>query len=81
VRVDAASSVAARTSTTSPPLGDGRGWESEAGCSRWHPDERIIIKGFHTLASVRVTHAVLAGAHLDHNPGGNAPTKLRALGQ
>lgn len=60
-------------------LGDGRWWDG-AG---WRSDRgRRIARGqSFALAQVRTTYVVLACAHLDHDPGNNAPANLAALCQ
>ena len=62
-------------------LGDGRWWD--AGAQVWRSDRgRIARVGRRfALASVRTTYVVLACAHLDHDPGNNAPDNLAALCQ
>ena len=62
-------------------LGDGRWWDAESRCWRSDRGKRIAIKGGFVLASVRMTFVVLACAHLDHDPGNNAPANLKALCQ
>ena len=42
---------------------------------------RTLAIGPFALASVRTTYVVLACAHLDHDPGNNAPANLAALCQ
>lgn len=63
-----------------PHLGDGRWWDSARGC--WRSGEGRRIEGVRVpLAKVRLTRVVLACAHLDHDPGNNAPGNLSALCQ
>lgn len=62
-------------------LGDGRWWDAGAACWRSDRGKRVAIKGGFTLAAVRMTYVVLACAHLDHDPGNNAPANLKALCQ
>lgn len=60
--------------------GDGRWWDSDAGCWRSEHGRRISAKGF-ALGAVRTTYVVLACAHLDHDPGNSATDNLKALCQ
>jgi len=67
-------------------LGDGRWWDATAagGAGAWRSDRgrqvAVARRGF-ALAGVRTTYVVLACAHLDHDPGNNAPANLAALCQ
>ncbi len=66
-------------------LGDGRWWDAGAGCWRSGQGRRIarhvMMRDHVLLARVRTTFVVLACAHLDHDPGNNAPANLAALCQ
>lgn len=75
-------------------LGDGRWSDEEQAC--WRDDRGRRLRGrarpkplprqlrLEALAGAapdRVTRVVLAGAHLDHDPGSNHPRNLAALCQ
>jgi hypothetical protein len=62
-------------------LGDGRWWDAEA--QAWRADGGGLTKVGEGIAltGVRTTYVVLACAHLDHDPGNNAPANLAALCQ
>lgn len=62
-------------------LGDGRWWDGDARHWRSDRGRRIAIREPAILARVRTTYVVLACAHLDHDPGNNAPANLAALCQ
>ena len=66
-------------------LGDGRWWDAEAHCWRSGQGRRIarhvMTRDGFLLAQVSTTFVVLACAHLDHDPGNNAPANLAALCQ
>ncbi len=75
-------------------LGDGRWFDEDARCWRdgagrrmrgaAMPEARSRQLRWEALAGeapVRVTRVVLAGAHLDHDPGNNHPRNLAALCQ
>jgi len=61
-------------------LGDGRWWDAAAGIWRSDRGRRIAVRR-PMLSDVRTTYVVLACAHLDHDPGNNAPANLAALCQ
>lgn len=63
-----------------PHLGDGRWWDGKRRCWRSAEGRRIAALRV-PLAKVRMTRVVLACAHLDHDPGNNAPANLAALCQ
>lgn len=62
-------------------LGDGRWWDAQARAWRSARGRRIARPGGIALDAVRTTYVVLACAHLDHDPGHNAPANLAALCQ
>lgn len=62
-------------------LGDGRWWDGDARCWRSGQGRRVALGERAVLARVRTTYVVLACAHLDHDPGNNAPANLAALCQ
>lgn len=62
-------------------LGDGRWWDAGAQSWRTGQGKQIRGRGGVALAEVRTTYVVLACAHLDHDPGNNAPANLAALCQ
>lgn len=62
-------------------LGDGRWWDSVASAWRDGDGRRRRQRPGHVLDRARTTYVVLACAHLDHNPGNNAPRNLAALCQ
>lgn len=62
-------------------LGDGRWWDAASGRWRSGRGPAIRLRGGFALARVRTTYVVLACAHLDHDPGNNAPSNLMALCQ
>lgn len=62
-------------------LGDGRWWDAEANVWRSERGRVVRVRDRFILAAVRTTYVVLACAHLDHNPGNNAPSNLAALCQ
>ena len=62
-------------------FGDGRWWDADVRCWRSDLGKRISMKAGFVLASIRVTYVVLACAHLDHDPGNNASSNLKALCQ
>lgn len=62
-------------------LGDGRWWDTEARRWRCGRGRRIGVGEDVALLGVRMTYVVLACAHLDHDPGNNAPANLAALCQ
>ena len=62
-------------------LGDGRWWDAAAQSWRTGQGKRIRGRGSVALAELRTTYVVLACAHLDHDPGNNAPANLAALCQ
>jgi hypothetical protein len=62
-------------------LGDGRWWDRERKCWRSGRGRRTKVRDSGVLARVRTTYVVLACAHLDHDPGNNAPANLAALCQ
>ena len=61
-------------------LGDGRWWDKALGTWRSDRGQKVDVQGS-LLATVRTTYVVLACAHLDHDPGNNAPANLAALCQ
>ena len=61
--------------------GDGRWWDSARGCWRSDRGKRVGGRGDIALSGIRTTYVVLACAHLDHDPGNNAPANLAALCQ
>ena len=62
-------------------LGDGRWWDADAETWRSARGRAIRARDQSILAAVRSTYVVLACAHLDHDPGNNAPANLAALCQ
>lgn len=60
-------------------LGDGRWWDVDA--QAWRSGRGRAVSGSFALDAVRTTYVVLACAHLDHDPGNNAPANLAALCQ
>jgi hypothetical protein len=62
-------------------LGDGRWWDTDDCCWRRGDGKQIMVHQSFLLAAIKVTYVVLACAHLDHDPGNNAPSNLKALCQ
>ena len=62
-------------------LGDGRWWDGEGSTWRSDRGRRAAVRHPALHARVRTTFVVLACAHLDHDPGNNAPANLAALCQ
>jgi hypothetical protein len=65
-----------------PHLGDGRWWDEDA--SAWRSGRGRILRGLPPLAAdsaFQQTKVVLACAHLDHDPGNNEMSNLKALCQ
>jgi hypothetical protein len=63
-------------------LGDGRWWDSEAGL--WRSGKGRVVRNLPPLSldtAVKRTKVVLACAHLDHDPGNNEMSNLKALCQ
>ena len=63
-------------------LGDGRWWDSEAGL--WRSGKGRVVRNLPPLAldaALKRTKVVLACAHLDHDPGNNEMSNLKALCQ
>lgn len=62
-------------------LPDGRWHDAEAGHWRDGRGRRCAPPDDGALNALRVTHVVLAAAHLDHDPTHNSPRNLRSLCQ
>lgn len=62
-------------------LGDGRWWDAMAGVWRDGAGRKLRSRPAHALFYARMTHVVLATAHLDYDPTNNAPRNLSALCQ
>ena len=62
-------------------LGDGRWWDEASRSWRSDRGKRITIRAGFSLAAVQTTYVVIACEHLDHDPGNNQPSNLRALCQ
>ena len=63
-------------------LGDGRWWDEEA--SVWRSGRGRVLRSLPPLAleaATEKTKVVLACAHLDHDPGNNEMSNLKALCQ
>ena len=63
-------------------LGDGRWWDSEAGL--WRSGKGRVVRSLSALTpdtTVKQTKVALACAHLDHDPGNNEMSNLKALCQ
>ncbi|RYD20956.1 MAG: hypothetical protein EOP69_01565 [Spirochaetia bacterium] len=63
-------------------LGDGRWWDAEVGL--WRSGKGRVVRNLPPLAldtAVKRTKVVLACAHLDHDPGNNEMSNLKALCQ
>lgn len=63
-------------------LGDGRWWDQEA--SVWRSERGRVLRSLPPLAAdsaPQQTKVVLACAHLDHDPGNNGMSNLKALCQ
>ena len=63
-------------------LGDGRWWDDARQIWRDDRGRKVRLRPLPALnQATRQTRVVLATAHLDHNPGNNAPANLKALCQ
>ena len=62
-------------------LGDGSWWDRAEATWRDGGGRRLRRRPEHLLHRSRVTYVVLTCAHLDHDPGNNAPRNLAALCQ
>lgn len=63
-------------------LGDGRWWDDATCC--WRSGKGRPLRNLPALAcdaGVQTTRVVLAAAHLDHDPGNNRASNLRAYCQ
>ena len=63
-------------------LGDGRWWDAEAGL--WRSGKGRVVRNLPPLSldtAVKQTKVVLACDHLDHDPGNNEMSNLKALCQ
>jgi hypothetical protein len=63
-------------------LGDGRWWDDEAGA--WRSGKGRVVRSLPPLGpdtAVKQTKVVLACAHLDHDPGNNEMSNLKAFCQ
>lgn len=62
-------------------LGDGRWWDAERAVWRSDRGRAVRVRDASVLLAAQTTYVVLACAHLDHDPGHNAPGNLAALCQ
>ncbi|WP_242140648.1 hypothetical protein [Sphingomonas sp. TREG-RG-20F-R18-01] len=62
-------------------LGDGRWWDTDHRHWRDGRGRRIRVPDRDVAAIVRTTRVYIACAHLNHDPGDNAPRNLAALCQ